>query len=167
MTYKYPRGQNRKLTMQLKGRTAEMPEDLGEDTVAINGKYYRVERFWRRCAKGSKNAWTECTLVPVDMPENESEALIYRDKAIRAVDIVLRMDGVSDALRTKVAARIKAIGHFDAAPVMYGHWVADPDGGEICLECSLCGEQMWVGEYQEFPKYCPECGAKMEEDDKC
>lgn len=165
MTYKYPRGQNRKLTMQLKGRTAEMPEDLGEDTVVINGKYYRVERFWRRCAKGSKNEWTECTLIPVDAPEDEPDDLIYRDKAIRAVDMVLRLSGASDVLRAKVAARIKSIRHFDAAPMRYGHWVSDPDGGEICLECSLCGEQMWVGEDQEFPKYCPECGAKMEEDD--
>lgn len=59
----------------------------------------------------------------------------------------------------------------DAEPVKRGHWLAvkgwDDDLGELdSAECSVCHEtqesEYWAKTYY---KYCPNCGAKMDEVD--
>lgn len=42
--------------------------------------------------------------------------------------------------------------------VVHGHWVMDEDWNSCC---SVCGDQ-WSGDLSPF-KYCPHCGAKMDE----
>ena len=62
----------------------------------------------------------------------------------------------------------------DVVEVKHGHWkqTEEPLGWQdvTCAECSACGET-WVIEgdftiedYIEFWKYCPCCGAKMDEE---
>jgi rubrerythrin len=58
----------------------------------------------------------------------------------------------------------------DVEPVIHGHWIYEcslPSASEIgealLWKCSVCG-------YISFnisTKYCPNCGAKMDEDTKC
>ena len=50
----------------------------------------------------------------------------------------------------------------DAKPIQYGHWEYNPkDAFEVMFElpkCSVCGH-----ESSDALKYCPNCGAKIEE----
>lgn len=55
----------------------------------------------------------------------------------------------------------------DAVPVVRGEWIhgcTDGAGTEFCY-CSACGEDALKdkGGYTEFSRYCPNCGAKMED----
>lgn len=54
-----------------------------------------------------------------------------------------------------------------AEEVKHGHWIEvqrihEKDHTAIC-ECSLCGDTVWVYDGQRAWKYCPTCGAKMED----
>lgn len=58
----------------------------------------------------------------------------------------------------------------DVAPVVHGLWVGEGDGyadGEIvldvwyCSECNCCIDD-GTDDPDILPKYCPECGAKMD-----
>lgn len=54
----------------------------------------------------------------------------------------------------------------DAVPVRHGKWVieSDPSIGWERVTCSECGENVTSIGYAF--DYCPNCGAKMEEDDE-
>lgn len=56
----------------------------------------------------------------------------------------------------------------DVAPVVHGRWIKDNDSFQIndycCYfdhTCSECGKI--INDRYEFPNYCPNCGAKMDE----
>lgn len=58
---------------------------------------------------------------------------------------------------------IDAMPTVDAVPVVHGRWIYHPDwqaDGECGYECSECGRGVEV-DYA----YCPNCGAKMNEED--
>lgn len=48
----------------------------------------------------------------------------------------------------------------DVAPVRHGRWIASHD--EFCV-CSICKYPVYAGWNQT--NYCPNCGAKMEQED--
>lgn len=57
----------------------------------------------------------------------------------------------------------------DVAPVVHGHWKANR---KLCMpECSVCKARPFRGyipsmyEAEEIYKYCPHCGAKMDEEE--
>lgn len=52
----------------------------------------------------------------------------------------------------------------DAKPIRHGHWLP-VEGRIICLKCSVCGDwfDLDYSEQEEEFKYCPLCGAKMDE----
>lgn len=58
----------------------------------------------------------------------------------------------------------------DAEPTRHAHWITEihPYNGAYSLKCSYCGE--WGGlnneEYNEKWRYCPNCGAKMDEEEQ-
>ena len=63
----------------------------------------------------------------------------------------------------------------DVAPVVHGHWVYNPNGMDFVLgawECSICGIKKdnlpcdrKINPYNYIgSKYCPNCGAKMDEE---
>ena len=49
----------------------------------------------------------------------------------------------------------------DAAPVVHGHWIGKPLAGYSTVKCSACGSAFM--ENNGKWKYCPDCGAKMDE----
>ena len=56
----------------------------------------------------------------------------------------------------------------DVAEVRHGRWKEEFDGIDTIYECSVCGEQFVTLEgtpADNLWNYCPNCGAKMEEDD--
>lgn len=51
----------------------------------------------------------------------------------------------------------------DAAPVRHGRWLDICKTDARLRECSVCHN--WQVHYEKYiPKYCPECGAKMDGD---
>lgn len=76
------------------------------------------------------------------------DALCF-DYAYAAAEIIKKMPGI------------------DAAPVVHGRWIKDNDSFQINARCcyfdhtcSECGKI--ISDRYEFPKYCPNCGAKMD-----
>lgn len=61
----------------------------------------------------------------------------------------------------------------DVAPVVYGHWIKDSDSFQTddyyCVyfdyTCSECGKI--ANDRHKLPNYCPNCGAKMDEETGC
>lgn len=99
--------------------------------------------------------------------------LISREDTLAAIDAYERMTrriGIKDdemwpTLKT-VAAFVQALPAVDAEPVRRGQWI---NRGYVCgeyeWECSVCGESEWRGSTIGL-YYCPNCGAKMDGDDK-
>lgn len=82
------------------------------------------------------------------------------DKTADGVPIANGKRSVTDCIR-----RIKSIPSEDVQPVKNGKWldlwVEDDEiigGGFMIKQCSVCKEEMYYGE----PRYCPDCGAKMD-----
>ena len=61
----------------------------------------------------------------------------------------------------------------DWKPVVYGRWELEGNDDELgcsyfCSNCQDCYDEDWfyvTGKYRRF-KYCPNCGARMMEDDE-
>jgi len=53
----------------------------------------------------------------------------------------------------------------DAVPVVHGHWILErePDGTPYCLHCSECDDDFHNIAIKSATRYCPNCGAKMDE----
>lgn len=53
----------------------------------------------------------------------------------------------------------------EAKPVVHAHWLEQIIDGSQELMCSNCGEYALMNDefYSEFSKYCPYCGAQMDE----
>ena len=52
----------------------------------------------------------------------------------------------------------------EAQPVRYGHWIGIDDEPCEVFECDVCG---YIYETDsKLHRYCPNCGAKMGEDDE-
>ena len=66
----------------------------------------------------------------------------------------------------KFEAAIFKIPPADVAPVRHGRWLGWGKSGTPTYEnygtCSVCGEDAEI--YTEHRNYCPNCGAKMDED---
>ena len=59
----------------------------------------------------------------------------------------------------------------DAVEVVHGRWINNGGHRKMDLYCSVCNRRAsnFVGGYEDwwdlwFPKYCPNCGAKMDGD---
>ena len=64
-----------------------------------------------------------------------------------------------------VACMVNRAPTIEAKPVVHAHWIEQIiDGGQE-LMCSNCGEYALMNDefYSEFSKYCPYCGAQMDE----
>lgn len=53
----------------------------------------------------------------------------------------------------------------DVAPVVHGRWILerDPAGKPVCYHCSACDSDGSHTSIRIAYKYCPNCGAKMED----
>lgn len=52
----------------------------------------------------------------------------------------------------------------EVEPVRYGHWTLETDEGKaICYHCSVCDSDSHYTGVKVASKYCPNCGAKMNE----
>ena len=85
-------------------------------------------------------------------------------------EALLQLTGVNlpkdrDSYIAFVTKRVQDIPAADVAPVIHAKWVSCQgfDENEYWIECSNCG----CGRpYYDNTSYCPDCGAKMDKEDK-
>lgn len=54
----------------------------------------------------------------------------------------------------------------DAAPIMHGRWIRPDEDERVSCTCSNCGWESHLYEDDVYGMpYCPNCGAKMEENE--
>lgn len=82
---------------------------------------------------------------------------LFRDK----VFLVSNSDSL-EAIK-KIMNIIDEAPTIDAEPVRHGKWIGKPIGGYSTVRCSACGDVFL--ENNGKWKYCPTCGAKMDEED--
>lgn len=90
---------------------------------------------------------------------------IKREDAIKIVEryglengsVLGRHTGLADC----IASEIAAIPTADVAPAKHGQWVFDTR--TIVPRCSVCGEDAIA---ETISPYCPNCGAKCDEENK-
>lgn len=87
-----------------------------------------------------------------------SDDLIRREDAIKAIEE--RSFAVRDSYTVKAILR-----NVPSADRISGEWIRTFDGNEWFWYCSNCKTQwyeddLWMGG-NEFPTFCPHCGARM------
>lgn len=91
---------------------------------------------------------------------------IDRDIAVKAVMAAKWESGSDGSVAMEIVASAPAA---DVEPVRHGRWIWRDDGYSVC---SVCGQKApIVPQYQDEPitvqtNYCPNCGAKMDEEVK-
>lgn len=84
-------------------------------------------------------------------------------KREEAMNIAFKSPFFSDSLMEE----IMAIPAADVAPVRHGRWILErePGGKPYCFHCSVCDDDFhYIGITVAYD-YCPNCGAKMEQED--
>lgn len=79
---------------------------------------------------------------------------------VKTCDLILRTDAIEAILGSFNAIRaIEELHAVDAVPVIHGRW-------EVCGDCGVtrCSVCKWNFEGHIDYKYCPNCGAKMDDD---
>lgn len=74
---------------------------------------------------------------------------------------VCRYCGLSD----DTPCDFREVASADVAPVQYGQWINEPDGGTLCSACNqrvrdVTGGRSEPVDLSNLP-YCPKCGARM------
>ena len=89
--------------------------------------------------------------------------LIDKQDAIRVIDDMLMED---EQYKVWLKLGINNLKPVDAEPVRHGNWIIEyevKDGRS--MRCSECQMVFWVGSGRDG-NYCPNCGAKMGEENK-
>ena len=89
---------------------------------------------------------------------------IRREDALFALRKAERGGSMTALTRLERAyAEIQEMPAADVAEVVHGEWIKDDflsDDVNNAEKCSQCGEL--IGWFGKLPKYCPNCGAKMD-----
>lgn len=75
-----------------------------------------------------------------------------------AAKVFLREEEVSD----DITFLLECVSAADVEPVRHGRWVAHDDFWRKCSECGKTWHEQWV--ISKALNYCPNCGAKMDEE---
>ena len=90
---------------------------------------------------------------------------IKREDAIKIINSGISIDTYAD--KRYVNGLFRAIRPADVAPVRHGRWALDTAHTEEIyahpVKCSVCGRTEVLG-YETLTPYCPNCGAKMDEE---
>ena len=98
-----------------------------------------------------------------DYIEREVAVKIAEKYGLTDGSVLGRHSGVADC----IASEIVSIPVADVAPIVYGRWEQNADGDWYCTNC---GEPVAIcdsGKNRTYHKpYCPNCGAKMNLDNR-
>lgn len=105
--------------------------------------------------------------------ENGKGDLISRAALLKKASRVTETDegGWERVLRAVPVEEIEAAEAVDAASVVHGQWIEHESSYDGELECAHCharfdGEIWYMQmDYRGWPKFCPNCGAKMDEEE--
>lgn len=95
-----------------------------------------------------------------------SDVFISRDKVIEAIEREFGDEARPECISAKEA--VYSVELADVAPVVHGHWKYNKKSWWV-PECSVCEARPFKGyipsmdEVKKTYKYCPNCGAKMDE----
>jgi hypothetical protein len=102
--------------------------------------------------------------------------LIDADKIVEQINEWLDQTGaipLNTSYHFELLGCIEDCSTIDAVPVVRGEWIAEQKGAEYCeFRCSACDgsvgqtdqfDETEVKQFSEWYKYCPNCGAKMED----
>lgn len=66
----------------------------------------------------------------------------------------------------KFKGTLRRIPAADVAPVVHAHWIRfkERDSCYIHMRCSACSAYWSDPSHSDYFRYCPNCGAKMDED---
>ena len=70
------------------------------------------------------------------------------------------IDGELYVSLNEIYSEVKKLPAADVAPVVHGRWIM---GEHWSCTCSVCGS---LGIANDGKKYCPYCGARMDQEDK-
>ena len=84
---------------------------------------------------------------------------IKRDVVMKEIMAAKWMDGYDGAMAMAIAASAPAA---DVVPVVHGRIVRSLEDGRYRRRFSCCGEDATMITQWAWPKYCPNCGAKMD-----
>lgn len=92
---------------------------------------------------------------------------IERDALLDDISAAVKHRGMGEIIGQTLMRYVKRQPAADVAPVVHGRWIKDDflsDDVNNAEKCSQCGEL--IGWFGNLPKYCPECGAKMDGGEK-
>ena len=84
---------------------------------------------------------------------------IKRDVVMKEIMAAKWMDGYDGAMAMAIAASTPAA---DVAPVVHGRIVGSLEDGRYRRRFSCCGDDATMITQWAWPKYCPNCGAKID-----
>lgn len=86
---------------------------------------------------------------------------IDRDRLLKVLEHNFYGIGGADVMRQLIEMQPAA----DVAPVRHGRWIY---GEDIDIQCSVCGtDALTEGDYRQTrSNYCPNCGARMDGEEK-
>ncbi len=101
-----------------------------------------------------------------------AQKYVDRSEVLKKVRYVARTWGIYEDVGEKLTDKIKAIPAADVELVKHGEW-NDLYGDYKVAKCSKCGEEYEVSDtnaglailfkaFEEYYKYCPRCGARMD-----
>lgn len=93
---------------------------------------------------------------------NNTNDLIPRDAAIAAFDDERVDRNYGDVSPESVIRVIESISPVDAVPVVHARWIRQKGSAHV-FKCSACGFVFAGAAGAAIAKYCPNCGAKMDD----
>ena len=84
---------------------------------------------------------------------------IKRDVVMKGIMATKWMDEHDGAMAMEIVASAPAA---DVAPVVHGRIVGSLEDGRYRRRFSCCGDDATMITQWAWPKYCPNCGAKMD-----
>ena len=98
-----------------------------------------------------------------DYIEREVAVKIAEKYGLTDGSVLGRHSGVADC----IASEIVSIPVADVAPIVYGRWEQNADGDWYCTNCGEVVAICDSGRERTYRKpYCPNCGAKMNLDNR-
>ena len=87
---------------------------------------------------------------------------IERDALLDDISAAVKHRGMWEIIGKTLMRYVKRQSAADVAPVVHGRIVGSLEDGRYRRRFSCCGEDATMITEWAWPKYCPNCGAKMD-----
>ena len=87
---------------------------------------------------------------------------IERDALLDNISAAVKHRGMGEIIGKTLMRYVKRQPAADVAPVVHGRIVGSLEDGRYRRRFSCCGEDATMITQWAWPKYCPNCGAKMD-----